>query len=233
MDERQGAGDGGVVQILIIRRHLMRQQQALVDDRVGRKTGDIEILATVDGRIAHRVLDALADDVELALELPFVEHVAGNENLAHERLCPPGHLADGITLDRHVPPAQQPRAFLPHDGGEQLLALLAGVGLGRKKDHADPIFTGAGQIDADVPGGTLQKVMGHLKQDARSVARAGIAALRAAMGEVLQDLQALPDDVMGALPLDVNDESDAARVLFLRGIVQTLLWGQPGYRHHG
>jgi hypothetical protein len=40
--------------------------------------------------------------------------------------------------------------------------------------------------------------------------------------EVLQDLQALLDDRVALVALDMGDETDAAGIVFIGGIVQTL-----------
>src|SRR5690606_36344454 len=44
--------------------------------------------------------------------------------------------------------------------------------------------------------------------------------------EVLQDLEALENDVMTFLALDVGDETHATGIVFIGGVVQTLLLGQ-------
>src|SRR5262249_8351545 len=63
---------------------------------------------------------------------------------------------------------------------------------------------------------------GDLNQDAGAVAGVHLAAARAAVLEVDEDLKRLPDDRVGALSLDVHDEADATRVVLGVGIVQPL-----------
>src|SRR3989449_11434778 len=81
------------------------------------------------------ILDALADDVELALELRLVEAVAGDEDLPDGRLRPARLRADRAALDGHVAPAQQSRAFLRDHLLEEPFALLALRGVRREGDH--------------------------------------------------------------------------------------------------
>ena len=66
----------------------------------------------------------------------------------------------------------------------------------------------------------------HLDQDSRPVARQRVRADRAAMGQVLQDLQTLLDDPV-ALPVpDVDHESDPARIVLVAWVVEPLLPGR-------
>ena len=67
--------------------------------------------------------------------------------------------------------------------------------------------------------------MGHLKHQARAVAGLRVGALRTAVAEVDQDLNALPDDLVGLGPVYVGDEADAAGRVFEPRIVQALLCG--------
>ena len=71
--------------------------------------------------------------------------------------------------------------------------------------------------------------MGNLEQQARAVAAVAVAARRAAMFEVREDLEGLDDDLVRGAALDVDDEAEAAGVVFERGIVEPLPRGQgPG-----
>ena len=63
-------------------------------------------------------------------------------------------------------------------------------------------------------------LVGDLDQDAGTVAHQLVGAHRAAVVQVLQDLQALHDDGVRLVPLDVGDKTDATGVVFLRGGVQ-------------
>ena len=125
MDDDQRAGHAGVGQILVVLRHLVGEQQSLVDDRVAGQARDVEILPPFDGGLADSLFDALADDVELALELRLVQDVAGDEDLADGRFRAARLRADRVALDRHVPPAKEPGALLRDHLLHEHLALLA------------------------------------------------------------------------------------------------------------
>src|SRR5205085_7015922 len=71
--------------------------------------------------------------------------------------------------------------------------------------------------------------IGELDEDAGTVAKQRVVSGRTAMGEVLQDLKTLSEDRVALLALDVRDESEAAGVVLVRRIVQSLpLWGEGG-----
>src|SRR5207244_6391560 len=104
--------------------------------------------------------------------------------------------ADCAALGGPVAPAQQPRAFLRDHLLEEPLAGLTLRGGRREEDHADPVLAGVGQLHADISARACEELVGHLEQDARPVARAGVAALGAAVKEVVEYLEPLADDVV-------------------------------------
>ena len=64
--------------------------------------------------------------------------------------------------------------------------------------------------------------MRYLHEDAGAVARERVRADRAAMSEVLQDLEAMLDDLMARPRLQVGDEADAASIVLAFRIVESL-----------
>ena len=99
--------------------------------------------------------------------------------------------------------------------------LVSGV-FARQEDHADAVFAGWRQAHA-LPRHLLAvQPVGNLDQDAGAVAHQRIGAHRAAMIEVAQDRQALLDDRVIPAALDVRDETHAAGIVFVTGVVQTL-----------
>lgn len=182
-------------------------------------------------RLADSVLRPLANDIELPLELRFIEAVAGDEQLPHEGLGAARHGTDRIALDRHIAPTQEPRALLADNSGNQRLALLPPIGLRREKQHPDTIFPSGRQAHPDIAGGSLEKVVRHLQQNPGAVSRAGVATLRSSVTEAFKDLQPLLHNRMGFLALDVDDKADAAGVLLLLRVVEALLRWKPRDAH--
>jgi hypothetical protein len=64
--------------------------------------------------------------------------------------------------------------------------------------------------------------VGDLDQDAGAVAGFRVAPAGSAMGQVDQDLDALEDDVVRLVALDVGHETDAAGVPFVGGMIEAL-----------
>ena len=69
-----------------------------------------------------------------------------------------------------------------------------------------------------------------LHEQPRAVAVQGIGAGRSAVPQVVEDREALRDDVVRLPALDVRDEAHAARVVLVARIVEPLLRGRAGSR---
>src|SRR5262249_7983475 len=67
-----------------------------------------------------------------------------------------------------------------------------------------------------------QESVRHLNQDTGAIPGVGFAAAGAAVFEVEQDLDGLLDDGMRFAPREVNDEADAAGIVLVLRVVQTL-----------
>ena len=90
---------------------------------------------------------------------------------------------------------RQPRmrqAFLRRDLLEGLADQLAPLGVARHEQHADAVFAGRRQRDAELLRLAGEELVRDLHQDAGAVAGARIGADRAAMLEVDQDGAARP-----------------------------------------
>ena len=79
-----------------------------------------------------------------------------------------------------------------------------------------------GQIEAEPRALLAKQPVGNLDQDPGAVAGQGIGPDRAAMADVAQELHPLPDDVVTRPVADVHDEPDAARIVLVRGVVESL-----------
>ena len=88
-----------------------------------------------------------------------------------------------------------------------------------------PYSPGAGRVDAGRGHLGAIELVGNLDQDAGPVAHQRIGADGAAMGQVLEDLEALLDDRMRFRAGDVGDEADAAGVVLVGRAVQALALG--------
>ena len=71
----------------------------------------------------------------------------------------------------------------------------------------------------------MQEYIRHLYEDSCAVTRVGFTAAGAAMIKIDEHGQCLPDDLVGLFALHVDNESDAAGIVFELGIVEALLFG--------
>src|SRR5204863_7556952 len=76
-----------------------------------------------------------------------------------------------------------------------------------------------------------EEAIGNLDQDARAVGELGIPAHCAAVREVAQHRQALLDDGVRLLALDVRDEAYAASVVLVVGGIEPLTKRKVGQGH--
>ncbi len=234
---RQRGDHRRVAQIAVVLADLMREEHALIDDRARRHRRHVELLAMAQLQRLDRVPGALADDVELALQRVLVELVgaARDENLPDHRLDFLGPLGETRVVGRHVAPAKEDLAF----GGDCPLDLLhAGHAGGRllgKKDHPRTVLADGGQRQPLAAAHPPQKRIRELNEDAGAVSLERVRTGRAAVSQVLQDLQRLTDDLVALLPLDVGDEPQPAGVVLITRVVEALFarWVGPGiHRRH-
>ena len=91
-----------------------------------------------------------------------------------------------------------------------------------KEDHADAVLAGGREREAELGAFAGEELVRDLNQDAGAVAGFRIAAACAAVRQVDEDLDALDDDVVRFLALDVGDETDTAGIVFIARVVETL-----------
>ena len=228
MDKRQRGLDPLVLEVEIVVGQLRREQHALVNDGPAGERGDVEIVEA--GRVlgGGLVFDPLADDEELALEgVARLRIVAPtDENLAHDRLRGGDRGAQDFARDRHRPPPGDPLAFLGRDTLDQRLIDGARLFGARQEDGARRIVRLVRQLDAGLRRDGAEEPVGLLQQYAGAVPGQRVRADRAPVVQVQQDLEALLDDAVGLAVLYIDDEADAAAVMLVAGVVESLLGWQ-------
>ena len=80
--------------------------------------------------------------------------------------------------------------------------------------------------DAVAFGFFAEERVGHLEEDAGTVAGVLVAAARAAVLEVPEELQTRFNDAVAFVAVDVRDEADAAGVALERGVVEAIGHGR-------
>ena len=92
----------------------------------------------------------------------------------------------------------------------------------------DPVTAGSGQLETDLAAGRVEEIMGNLNQNAGAVAGAGVGAHRAPMGEIEQHLEALLDNAVARLAIEIGDEAHATGIVLQCRIIKSLLSRHPG-----
>ena len=231
VDDADRARQVGMRELLVEGRNLRRQQQALVNDSARRERRNVEKVFLFQVGLADDQLYLLAQNVELALERVLIHALsAANENLLDVRLRVARQTANGVAVDRRVAPTENGQAQLLRGLFDNAFAEHALLRIDGQKDHAHAIFARCGQREAQLGAFALEKSVRNLDQDAGAVARLRIAPASAAMGQIDQDLDALEDDVVRFVALDVGDESDATPVVLILGGIKPLSlgWLQKG-----
>src|ERR1035437_3732670 len=131
-------------------------------------------------------LSPLPDDIELALHDDRIVLSTANKALNNERLFSPGLGAEHGRIGGNLPPSEEMQAFLADNLFEHRAALYGKSLIPWRKQHADAVFAGRGQFQAQSTAFALQKIVRNLDQDARTIAGLFVAAGRAAMQQVLQ-----------------------------------------------
>ena len=166
----------------------------------------------------------LADDVELAFERIGDSDVlaAPDEHLADHRLDFPDRIAESRIVAGHVAPTDECLPFFLDRTLDFVFASQSRRRFLGQEHHADAILSVRRQLDV-LPGHFFaQERVRNLQQDAGTVASKRIGADRASMRQILEYLQPLLDDGVGFLALDMGDETDAAGVVFIGRIVESL-----------
>ncbi len=221
--QAQRADRIGIGKFAVEVRDLRGEQQAFVDDGAAGKRRDVEHLRVFNAGLADFIFCALAHDVEFALEGVFVHAwSAAHENLLDVGLRSARHAADRGGIDRRIPPAEQGQAFFANDALENSFALQALVLLDRQERHADAVGSGLRQREAEFLAFAGKELVRNLDEHAGAVAGFRIAAAGAAMRQVEQNLNSLADDVVTFLAADAGDKPDAAGVVLVRRVVETL-----------
>ena len=213
MHERQPRGDAGVAQIGEVARQLRRGQHPLVDDRPAREARERQV--GTGGSLDHA-----ADHVKLAFKRALVLDLVGrlDQHLADHRRRQPRGLADEPVVHRHVAPPDRALALGLDRLLDHLLEREPPFGVGGQIADADPVAPGRGQLDAG--DRAAHERIRDLEQDPGAVTGIRVRPFGATMLEVLERVERLLDDGMARLPPQLGDKRDAARIVFLVGVVE-------------
>ncbi|MEJ1968043.1 MAG: hypothetical protein WDN03_05280 [Rhizomicrobium sp.] len=170
----------------------------------------------------------MRDGEQLALERVLVLHVGAvrDDRLADQRHLLEDGLAQAAGIGRHVAPADQALALVLDEALELLDDDVARLGLGRQEAHRHRIMARRRQRHARAPAQSRSRASGvWIRQPAPSPTSGSAPTPRG--DPDYEELKALGNDFIGLFALDIGDETDAARVMLVAGVVKTLFRRQP------
>jgi hypothetical protein len=224
VDDRDARGEAAVREVRVERLELARAHHALVDERAGGQRREVD----------PGVLGALAQREGPAVEGPGVRlarggrgerpgRVRGEEDLREVRHRRPRGGAQHRGVDGHLPPPEHGERLLGGQPGDEL---APGGGIVRVEEGgADGVLAGARQ--GEVRDGGEERVR-DLHVDARAVAGALVAAHAAAVLHVPQGGERLGHHGVVRVSAVAGDEGQAAGVVLVGGISESVRRRPPG-----
>ena len=172
--------------------------------------------------------EALADDVELALERVAVEAAAAR---AHEHLADDRHRArapSGRACESSTGTSRQPRSSWPSFAMARSISrthAARAAGLRGRNTMPTPYAPALGSFTPLLVHLLAEERVGNLDQHARRRRRAADRRpVAPRWRRLFEDREALHDDVVGLAALDVRDEAHAAGVVLVGGVVEPPAW---------
>ena len=226
MHQPDGRFDARIRQVPVVTADLVGHQQTLVDHGAGGHRRHEVLAPVLQLQGLDLVAGGLADHVQLPLQRIGHHDVfaAADKDLADHRLT----LAHArrhrhLAVHRHVAPAQNDLALGAHAAFQLLFAGQARGVLARQEHHPDAVFARGRKLHALFKQFLAVVGIRYLDQDPGAVAEQGVGADRAPVVQVAQDQQRVFDQFVAAIALDMDDEADAARVVFVRAGVKPML----------
>ena len=214
----QRGDEAAVAQVREERLQLRRRQHPLVDQGARGQAREVRV---------RLVVGALADGVRQPLQA-HADDPAGarcEEQLPDHRHDGARRGADQVGHRRDVPPAQDGHALLRGDPLDRALRLRPVSSVGR---NAVPTTYapcgGSGEVDDGA-----QELVRDLHEDPGAVAAARVGPGGAAVLEVAQGREPLLDDGVRRHTGERRDHGDAAGVVLVARVVQTLGCGERGH----
>ncbi len=206
---------------------LRSKQQALVNDGAAGERRDVEVAVAFDFGVRNLVFNPAASHIELAFEIGFRQGLQGlEEDLLDVGLRAARYAADGGAVDRRIAPAHHLESLFADDLFDYAFTLQALQLADGQKNHSNRVAAGLGQSHAQ--GCTLarKELMRNLNQHARAVACFGIATASSAVLQVREHLDSLFHDGVALFAANTGDETEAACIMLVGRIVETLGWRQ-------
>src|SRR6185369_2438991 len=147
---------------------------------------------------------------------------AADEHLADHGLQLLRRLREVARIDRHIAPSEQHLTLVLDRALDLVLAGDARGGVAGQEHHAYAVLPRRRQLHALLRHLVAEVTVRNLDQEARAVGELRVVAHRAAVRQVAQHGEALLDDGVRLLALDVRYEANAAGIVLLGRVVEAL-----------
>jgi hypothetical protein len=228
VDHGEGAREERIAQVREERGELGPREQPLVDEGARRKARDVELAGVAVGPASDLLLRQAPDDVELPLEVVPVAGPVREEDLSDRGLRHPGELPERIRVCGDLPPPQNGAPFLVRRALEGCRAAVGKRFVRRQEDQSRRVLAPGRKGKGKVPASVAEKGVRDLQENPCPVPRRLVAADRAAVLEVHEDLHGVLHDRMLRHCGETGDETDAAAVMLLVRMVQAGREGGSG-----
>ena len=221
--DRQGADQPGIRQIRIELGHLRGDHHALVDQRAAREARRVGVRGVVRRLAPELVLGALARHQQLALEGVARQPALGlrGEHLPERGHRSPRRRPHRQRIRRHLAPAQGAQTFFEQNPLHPRLRVGQFLAARRQEQRTHAVVSRLRQREAQPFRFVPEKAVRDLDQQPRAVARVRIRPRRPAVQQVFQHLDAFFDDPVLRPPVEVQDETHPARIVFVPRVVQS------------
>jgi hypothetical protein len=193
-------------------------QSILLVERVLAGDG-LPLIGWRDVPVNPAALGAGARQSQPVIRQVFIGSSSDDQQAFERKLFVIRRWAERGLVDGHVAPSDQALTGAEDLVFEDLLAAAAIVAIAGQEDQPHAVAAGLGQIDVSGLTRALEELVRHLQQDAGAVTGERIATARAAVHQVEQNIDALLDDIVRGLSLDVRNETDAAGVVLMARVV--------------
>ena len=197
-----------IVQILVEALNLARQKQALIDNATAAATANVKTLAG----LFHQAANHIQLNIKRAV---IFKSGTVEEHLADMRQGFAGRAANLVGIHRHFAEVQHRHAL----GSGNLLDLRVKSIRRKRILHKEHGHTIAGrQFRVHL----AEKLVGHRKQETRTVAGFRVSTCRTAVHEPLQNSNALQHNLVRGNIINIGDQADTAGVVFVHRVVKSL-----------
>ncbi len=221
--EREFRGEALVGEIRVERLQLKRRHHALVYEGAARQRRQVRPELPL-GALAHPERDPIQVDA-LARCRVGVADIVGKEQLLERRRRLASQVSEVRGVGGDLAPAEHRQALGTRDALDSRLLLGALVLVEGQEGHADRVAADGGKLERH---DGAQEVVRDLRDDARTVAGAGIRADRAAVLEVTQRVERVHHDVVPGGAAQRRHHRESAGVPLTARVVETLRRGNTG-----